>query len=126
MIVSSQEQRPGQSSGWIRLRPRAHQDRWPNLSFLSFLILALASMCSNASSSCADLSDAQSVVAETAKNYIFRVYPDFKANDLCLQVTDSQDKWEVTYQLPSNMIGGSPVVLLDKQTGIVLRSYRTQ
>ncbi|WP_425502830.1 NTF2 fold immunity protein [Pinirhizobacter soli] len=83
-------------------------------------------MCSNASSSCADLSDAQSVVAETAKNYIFRVYPDFKANDLCLQVTDSQDKWEVTYRLPSNMIGGSPVVLLDKQTGIVLRSYRTQ
>lgn len=110
----------------ITMQHGAHQHMWSNLSFVSFLILALAPMCSNASSSCPDLTDAQRVVAETAKNHIFRVYPDFKANDLCLQVTDSQDKWEVTYQLPSNMIGGSPVVVLDKQTGTVLRSYRTQ
>ncbi|WP_425502733.1 NTF2 fold immunity protein [Pinirhizobacter soli] len=99
---------------------------WSNVSFVSFLILALAPMCSNASSSCADLSDTQRVVAEIAKNYIFRTYPDFKADDLCLQVTDSQGKWEVTYRLPANRIGGAPVVLIDKQTGDVLRSYRTQ
>jgi hypothetical protein len=97
-----------------------------NLSFVSFLILALAPMCSNASSSCAGLPGTQRVVAETAKNYILRTYPDFKADDLCLQVTDSQDKWEVTYRLPSNRLGGAPVVLVDKQTGNVLRSYRTQ
>jgi len=97
-----------------------------NLSFVSFLVLALAPMCSTASSSCGSLSGTQRVVAETAKNYILRTYPDFKADDLCLQVTDSQDKWEVTYRLPSNRLGGSPVVLVDKPTGNVLRSYRTQ
>lgn len=99
---------------------------WSNLLFVSFLMLALAPTCSNASSSCVDLPSTQRVAAETAKNYIFRTYPDFKADGLCLQVTDSQEKWEVTYRLPADRIGGAPVVLIDKQAGKVLRSYRTQ
>jgi hypothetical protein len=110
----------------IMTKHGAHRGKWSHFSFVMFLILALAPMCSNASSSCADLSSAQRLVAETAKNYILRTYPDFKADDLCLQVVESQEKWEVTYQLPTNRLGGSPVVLVDKQTGNVLRSYRTQ
>lgn len=91
-----------------------------------FVVLGIAPACSNASSKCDILKGEQIAVANTAKKYISRTYPDFKAGNLCLQVILVEGRWEITYRLPPNMIGGAPVVLIERKTGAVSRSYRTQ
>ena len=41
-------------------------------------------------------------------------------------VTDAGDDWQFTYELPSDMLGGAPVVLLSKADLSVKKAYRTQ
>jgi hypothetical protein len=38
-------------------------------------------------------------------------------------VTEHQDYWEVSFDLPSNMKGGTPVVDIDKKSRVVIDAY---
>jgi hypothetical protein len=60
-------------------------------------------------------------VAEIAKRY-----PDFNPDRKTPTVTDKGAGWEVTYTLPSDMLGGAPVVILSKKDLSVEKAYRTQ
>jgi hypothetical protein len=39
---------------------------------------------------------------------------------------DQGDHWEFLYELPADMLGGSPVVVIDKASKKIIRIYRTQ
>jgi NTF2 fold immunity protein of polymorphic toxin system component len=72
------------------------------------------------------MSPADFKIVRVAERYIAVHYPEFDSikNPPILQ--DKGDVWEVEYQLPDGVIGGTPVVVIDKKTLKVLRSYRTQ
>jgi hypothetical protein len=60
------------------------------------------------------------------EKFIAGHYADFDKRNKKLVVKDEGDHWEVTYELPEDMIGGAPVVIIDKRTMQVIRSFRTQ
>jgi len=60
------------------------------------------------------------------ERFIAEHHADFDKNRKKLVLYDEGDHWEVTYELPENMVGGAPVVVIDKQTMKVITSYRTQ
>lgn len=70
-----------------------------------------------------DSSDAalKAGVAEIAKRY-----PDFDPARKTPTVRDNGTSWEVTYTLPSDMLGGAPAVVLSKKDLTVEKAYRTQ
>ena len=70
--------------------------------------------------------DTEQQVAQAGADFIARQYPDFDKTGKTLTVRDKDGQWLVTYKLPPGMLGGAPVVLLDKATLAVARSYRTQ
>lgn len=61
-----------------------------------------------------------------AEKFVAERYTDFDKRDKKPTLTDQGDHWEFTYELPEDMIGGAPVVIIDKQTKKIIRSYRTQ
>ena len=61
-----------------------------------------------------------------AKAFISQKYPDFDPTGRRLTVESSSGAWMVTYELPDDMLGGSPVVFIDMKTGAVIRYYRNQ
>jgi hypothetical protein len=64
--------------------------------------------------------------AKVAEDYIVRRFPSFDPTGKRLVMSDMGDSWEVTYRLPEYMLGGAPVVSIDKQTCAVVRVTRTQ
>jgi len=58
--------------------------------------------------------------------YVKSKYPDFKKDNRKHMVRDKGITWELYYQLPPGMIGGGPVIIMDKDSLKVLDSYRTQ
>ena len=53
-------------------------------------------------------------------------FPDFDPTGKIPLLKDKGDHWEFSYELPEGMIGGSPVGIMEKTTGKVLKIYRTQ
>jgi len=86
-----------------------------------FLILAA---CSNKWRVEMEISRQQAVSIVDA--FVAAKYPDFDKNKKNIVAKEVDAQWEITYELPSDMIGGAPVVFIDKKTGAVLRSFRTQ
>ncbi len=41
-------------------------------------------------------------------------------------ISEQKDRWIVTYELPIHMLGGSPVIAIDKNTCKVIDAYHTQ
>lgn len=60
------------------------------------------------------------------EKYISVHYTDFDQRNKDIVIKDAGDRWEVTYELPEDMIGGAPVVIIDKRTMEVVNSFRTQ
>lgn len=65
-------------------------------------------------------------ILRIAERYIATHYPDFDSTHTKPAVKDLGDKWEVTYDLPEDMLGGTPVVIIDKHNSKILRAYHTQ
>lgn len=72
------------------------------------------------------MTDAERQAADAGAAFIARQYPDFDPSGKTLAVREDGGQWRVTYKLPPTMLGGAPVVLLDKATLAVVRSFRTQ
>lgn len=53
-------------------------------------------------------------------------FPDFDANRYPLRVVDGGNHFVVDFVLPPDMIGGSPVVQINKSTRTVIKLFRTQ
>jgi NTF2 fold immunity protein len=64
--------------------------------------------------------------ARVAERYVTTHYPDFDTVKNPPVVHDKGDAWEVEYELPSGVLGGTPVVAVEKATLKVLRSFHTQ
>ncbi len=60
------------------------------------------------------------------RDYVRKKFPDFVEDRKTPVVTDKGDSWEFTYELPADMLGGAPVVVLSKADLSVVKAYRTQ
>jgi hypothetical protein len=67
----------------------------------------------------------QSLIS-AAEQAVFAKFPDFKAEGKKPVLQDMGDHWEFTYELPPTMLGGAPVVVIDKRTKSISHIYRTQ
>lgn len=65
-------------------------------------------------------------VIKIAEQYIAKTYPSFDSTGKKLVVTESANLWEITYELPPWMLGGAPIITIDKQTCRVVRARREQ
>lgn len=68
----------------------------------------------------------EQVAIDVGENYVKSHYADFRKDDKKPVVRDMGGYWEFTYQLPEGMLGGAPVVIIEKNTLSIIRSYRTQ
>lgn len=73
------------------------------------------------------VSDDDQELVRIAKNYLGEHRPEWADVDhLQPRVTERPDRWEVTWDLPPNVLGGTPVVYIDKDTREVTEVYHTQ
>jgi NTF2 fold immunity protein len=61
-----------------------------------------------------------------AEEFIEKRFPLFDATGKRQVVSEEGSLWVVTYELPPYMLGGAPVVTIDKRTCQVVRAYHTQ
>jgi hypothetical protein len=65
-------------------------------------------------------------VLELAKEYIRQKYPSFDSSGLKLVVSERENFSEVTFELPKGMLGGVPIVTIDKRSCKVIHAEHTQ
>lgn len=65
-------------------------------------------------------------VARAAQDCVATRFPDFDIAGSRPIVQDRGDSWEVEYEMPAGVIGGTPVVVIEKNTLKVLRCFHTQ
>ena len=73
-----------------------------------------------------EMTDAEEHAQSLAEKFVTERYPDFDKCNKKPFLTDLDDRWEFTYELPEDMIGGAPVVIIDKQSMKIIHTYRTQ
>lgn len=74
-----------------------------------------------------DMTDTEQARAIAAgRDYVAKKFPDFSEDRKTPVVTDAGDDWQFTYELPIDMLGGAPVVLLSKKDLAVVKAWRTQ
>jgi hypothetical protein len=61
-----------------------------------------------------------------AQEYIARQYPNFDPTGHKPVISESGNLWELTYELPKGMLGGAPIITIDKQTCTIVRAEHTQ
>ena len=66
------------------------------------------------------------MVVRIAERYLAVHFPEFDSFKNPPYVQDKGDSWVVQYRLPKGVIGGTPVVVIDKNSLEVVRSYHTQ
>nr|WP_041756174.1 YbbC/YhhH family protein [Bradyrhizobium sp. ORS 278] len=68
----------------------------------------------------------QFTAARIAERYLAVHYPAFDTIAMPPIVDDEGDVWKVSYELPPNMAGGNPVIVVEKTSWKVLRVYHEQ
>lgn len=63
---------------------------------------------------------------KNADAYIAKHFPSFDTSGLTPRVSEQDTVWEVTHDLPDGVLGGAPVVAIDKRTCMVVRAWHTQ
>lgn len=61
-----------------------------------------------------------------AQEYNAKRYPSFDPAGLKLVISEKGNLWELTYELPKGMLGGAPIITIDKRTCTVVRAEHTQ
>jgi hypothetical protein len=62
----------------------------------------------------------------TAKQYIAKRFPWFDSTGMKLVISEKGHLWEMTYKLPPNMLGGAPIITIDKRTCKIVRAVHEQ
>ena len=63
---------------------------------------------------------------KTALEYIAKRYPNFDSAGLKPVISEQDNLWELTYQLPEDTLGGVPIITIDKRTCTVVHAIHTQ
>ena len=63
---------------------------------------------------------------KTSAEYIARRFPHFDPAGLKQVVSERGSLWEFTYELPQDMLGGAPIITIDKRTCTIVRAIHTQ
>lgn len=63
---------------------------------------------------------------KSADAYIAKHFPSFDTSGSSPRVLEQDVVWKVTYDLPDGVLGGAPVVAIDKRTCRVVRAWHTQ
>ena len=72
------------------------------------------------------MNTAEQSLISAAEQAVIAKFPDFKTEGKKPVLQDRGDHWEFTYELPPTMLGGAPVVVIDKKTNSISHIYRTQ
>jgi hypothetical protein len=62
----------------------------------------------------------------TALEYIAKRYPLFDPAGLKQVISEQDNLWELTYGLPEGMLGGAPIITIEKRTCTIVRARHTQ
>lgn len=63
---------------------------------------------------------------EFAERSIVKTYPAFDLKEFRQAITENGNLWELAYEMPSNTLGGVPIITIDKRTCKVVRIIHTQ
>jgi NTF2 fold immunity protein len=61
-----------------------------------------------------------------AEQYIAERFSSFDSTGKKPVIAETESLWELTYELPRYMLGGAPIITIDKRTCKVIRAERTQ
>jgi hypothetical protein len=61
-----------------------------------------------------------------AQEYIAKRYPSFDPSGLKLVISEEGNFWQLTYELPEGMLGGAPIITIDKRTCTIVRAQHSQ
>ena len=61
-----------------------------------------------------------------AQRFIAQRYPSFGATDLRPLISETDNVWELTYQLPRGTLGGVPTITIDKRSCKIVRAEHSQ
>lgn len=65
-------------------------------------------------------------ILRLAESHIASEFPDFDPASLKPVIRDLGNSWEVSYELPAGIAGGTPVVIIEKGSHKVLDVYHTR
>jgi len=63
---------------------------------------------------------------KVALEYIARRYPNFDSAGLKRIISERDNLWELTYELPQDTLGGVPIITIDKRSCKIVRAIHTQ
>jgi hypothetical protein len=72
------------------------------------------------------MAQAKCDVLKIAEAYIARQFPSYDPAGKKPIMSETANRWEVTYELPPWMLGGAPVITIDKETCGVVGAVRSQ
>ena len=61
-----------------------------------------------------------------ALEFIAKQYPNFSAAGKKRVISERGNLWQLTYELPEEMLGGVPTIVVDKRTCAVVSAIHTQ
>lgn len=65
-------------------------------------------------------------LVKMAQDYIAQRFPSFDPAGMNMVVSETGNLWELTYELPPQMLGGAPIITIDKRTCTVVRVEHSQ
>lgn len=61
-----------------------------------------------------------------AQEYIAQKFPSFDPAGLTPVISEEGNSWILSYELPEGMLGGAPIITIDKRTCTIIRVQHTQ
>jgi hypothetical protein len=109
----------------------AFRKPWRALLTSTTLTLASAAIASGSSAVLAQskeikVTDSMPKAMEVGKAFVKQKFPDFSVERKKPVIQDKGENWEFTYELPADMLGGSPVVIIRKSDLSVKEYFRYQ
>jgi len=65
-------------------------------------------------------------VTQMADRVVANAYPKYDRHKYPIRLRQDADRWIFDYDLPDNMIGGTPTVVFDKKTLDIIEVYQGQ
>lgn len=66
------------------------------------------------------------VIERLAERYVVVHFPEFDTMKYPPKVFDEGTRWRVEYVFPQDMVGGTPIIFIDKKSLKVIDAYHTQ
>jgi len=91
-----------------------------------FLLIVIFSGCNSNTKNRLESNSTKSKIINIANSYVAVKYPN-SLNKLGKPIVKKNNNiWQITYTLPNNMLGGSPVIYIDENNYSIIRSYHGQ